>query len=307
MEANNFYLHNVCPSCSSKFITPYSLRDHLKNKHGIVLDLESVKEFNHPVKNSKKVKNERAKKRDNPIIREEKMCMKCGRTYRGTNNLNRHLLASTLCRKYHSEMQAGKQVSIASNDEALVEVEEPQNDVVENDDAIQVDESSSQPKGAAQSPRVDERIDSAEEEMPMDISNTDTNACVKSSARKSARSVKGARSARSLKSAAIKSSVDSNPVSAEIRSNTGSAYRRMRTRSMASAKLTDAKNNKSQSAKSQRSITSAVRRNASVKSVRDQKSEAQSQHEAKGKQSAKNPNYEQDESPKLCAANNFSE
>lgn len=67
-EQKNLNLHNrnqhadmlpsyACPSCDSKFKAPYTLKKHLKDKHKIEMDLEIVKEFNNPIKNSKRGNN----------------------------------------------------------------------------------------------------------------------------------------------------------------------------------------------------------------------------------------------------------
>lgn len=81
----------VCPMCDSKFNAPYPLRTHLSVKHDQKLELNKVKEYNNPIKNTKSVKIAKAKKKADFVQRKGQTCVHCGEFFTRVFNHNRHL------------------------------------------------------------------------------------------------------------------------------------------------------------------------------------------------------------------------
>lgn len=81
----------ICPSCSATY-APYPLKTHLKEKHKLDVTLKELKNFNHPVKNSKALQAKQAKKKGNFKARKGETCIDCGKYFSRKYNHDRHLL-----------------------------------------------------------------------------------------------------------------------------------------------------------------------------------------------------------------------
>lgn len=83
----------VCPKCpSKKYNAPYALKNHLIATHGMVgIALSKVKTYNKPIKNTKRLKEAKAKKKANFVPRKEQTCIYCGKHFTRVYNHDRHL------------------------------------------------------------------------------------------------------------------------------------------------------------------------------------------------------------------------